>query len=126
MVLTTLLLIIVVVAIFWFMQKRGVKGITSISTQELDNLLANKQDRLFIDVREPHEFKGGHVPGMKNIPVGQISQRSSELPKDKEIVVMCHSGSRSMMAARTLKRLGYMKIVNVRGGMMSWKGKVAK
>lgn len=124
--LNVLWIIIVVAAILLFMQKRGAKGITSITTQELGTLIEDKQDRLFIDVREPHEFKGGHVPGMKNIPVGQISQRSKELPKDKEIIVMCHSGSRSMMAARTLKRLGYTKIVNVRGGMMGWKGKVAK
>ena len=124
--INTIWIVVVVVAILFVLQRRGTRGVTTITGQELETILADKQDRVFIDVREPHEFKSGHVPGMKNIPVGQIGNRSKELPKDREIVLMCHSGSRSMMAARTLKRLGFTKIVNVRGGMMGWKGKVAK
>ena len=117
--------ILIALAVIWLVyQKRPVKGIRSIPASELPEYLKNKGQRLFIDVREPHEFNSGHVEGMKNVPLGQIGQRINELSKDREIVLMCRSGNRSMMAARTLKKRGYDKLVNVQGGITSWKGKV--
>ena len=80
----------------------------------------------FIDVREPGEYKSGHVPGFRNVPLGQIKNRLDELPKEAEVVLMCRSGARSMMAAKLLKKNGYQKIVNVSGGISQWTGKQVK
>lgn len=120
-----LIVIVVLIVGFFVYQKWPVKGIRSISASELPDYLTDKT-RVLIDVREPHEYKGGHVQGMKNIPVGQISKRLGEIPKDKEVVLMCRSGTRSMMAARNLKKQGYDRIVNVKGGISAWGGKVVK
>ncbi len=78
------------------------------------------QEALFIlDVRQPDEFKGGHIAGAKLIPLNELGQRMQELPMDKDILCVCRSGSRSSAAMRQLTQSGY-KALNLRGGMMGW------
>jgi rhodanese-related sulfurtransferase len=73
-----------------------------------------------VDVRKPLEWKEGHIPDAVHIPLGILSTRLSELDADKEIVVVCRSGHRSMMASRLLQRAGYRNVYNLSGGMMLW------
>jgi len=75
----------------------------------------------FLDVRELHEFVQGHIPGAVTIPLGQLKDRLDELPRDKEIVVVCLSGARSMMGLEILRKAGYEKSTSLAGGMNSWK-----
>ncbi len=75
---------------------------------------------LYLDVRSTREFSSGKIKGFKNIPVNEIPGRLSEIPKNKEIVVICQSGSRSSSAARFLKKNDYENVLNVSGGMGSW------
>lgn len=78
------------------------------------------KDALFVlDVRQPEEFRTGAIKGAKLIPLGELSKRMKELPQDREILVVCRSGSRSAMAARQLANAGY-KTINLRGGMIAW------
>lgn len=91
------------------------KTIPSISTNELEKRLAEKPQ--IIDVRQPSEFKGGHIPGAKNVPLGKIADYT---PNGK-MYVICQSGMRSKKAAKFLMKQGH-DVVNVRGGMMSWSG----
>ncbi|QQE81087.1 rhodanese-like domain-containing protein [Alicyclobacillus sp. SO9] len=77
-----------------------------------------------IDVREPGEFAGGHIPGAKLIPLGQIMQRTKEIDTNKETVVVCRSGSRSAMACQFLQQSGFKNVHNLMGGMMSWDGDI--
>jgi len=100
------------------LRMRPAKGIKMISTEELKGIL-NDKDKVFIDVRTPSEYKTRHIRQFKNIPLGADF---SGIPKDKEIVVICQSGMRSARAAKQLKRLGYKKITNVKGGMNAWMG----
>ena len=68
-----------------------------------------------IDVREPHEYAAGHVDGALNIPPAQLMSGAPELrdvPKDANIIVYCHSGSRSNVARHILSDLGYTNTVN--------------
>ncbi len=118
-------IILAAIILFFLLRLRGGKGITSITAEQLKTLLEDKQNRKFIDVREPAEYKGGHVAGMKNIPLATVAKECANWDKNDEIIVMCRSGSRSMMAARTLKRQGFTKVINVRGGVMSWQGKLS-
>lgn len=76
-----------------------------------------------VDVRTPSEFRQGHIPAAKLIPLGQIGARLHEIPKDRPIVTICRSGHRSTVAAQQLMKAGY-SVQSLSGGMMAWRGKV--
>jgi len=109
-------IIIAVVVLFVAWRIMPTKGIKTISTLQLKTII-NDQDKVFIDVRTPREFKANNLKQFKNIPLGSDF---SKLPKDKEIVVICQSGMRSNQACKQLKKLGYQNITNVRGGMSAY------
>ncbi len=75
---------------------------------------------LMIDVRERQEWNTGHIPGAKHIPLGQLAQRAQELPKDRELLLICRSGNRSKVAAEMLQQAGFPQVHNVAGGMVVW------
>jgi rhodanese-related sulfurtransferase len=80
---------------------------------------ARRGQTLILDVRQPEEFRQARIPGARLLPLGELSRRIQELPKDREIVVVCRSGNRSGQAARQLSEAGY-KVANLRGGMIAW------
>ncbi len=72
-------------------------------------------DRIFIDVREPFEYKTGHVDGALNIPPAELMAGAEVLkavPKDTELVLYCRSGSRSNASMAILRQLGFTNLVN--------------
>jgi rhodanese-related sulfurtransferase len=73
-----------------------------------------------LDVREPIEIAVENIPGAVNIPLGELRKRLGELPRDKEIHVICRSGQRAYSALRILLQNGF-KTRNVSGGMLSHK-----
>ena len=93
--------------------------VESISTAELEKRL--KTNIKLLDVRTPSEYNRGYIKGALNIPLGRIDRYSQS--KEEKLYVICHSGVRSRLAAKKLKKKGY-DVVNVSGGMMSWKGDV--
>jgi rhodanese-related sulfurtransferase len=95
------------------------KGVRNITTTELKNEL-NEKNKQFVDVRTPGEYKGKHIKGFKNIPLHQLAEKVTDLSKDKEVVVICQSGMRSQKASKQLKKLGFSKVTNVKGGMSAW------
>jgi rhodanese-related sulfurtransferase len=95
------------------------KGVRNITASELKNELKDK-NKQFVDARTPGEFKGNHIKGFKNVPLHQLAQKANELSKDKEVVVICQSGMRSQKASKQLRKLGFTKVTNVRGGMSAW------
>lgn len=111
---TWLIVAIVVAFLVWRMMPA--KGVQSISAAQLKNILHDK-DKVFIDVRTPAEYKGRNIPQFKNIPLGSSF---NQLPKDKEIVVICQSGMRSSQACKQLKKQGFERVTNVRGGMSAY------
>jgi len=111
---TWLIVAIVVAFLVWRMMPA--KGVQSISAAQLKNILHDK-DKVFIDVRTPAEYKGRNIPQFKNIPLGSSF---NQLPKDKEIVVICQSGMRSSQACKQLKKQGFERVKNVRGGMSAY------
>ena len=117
----TLLNVVLIVLVVLFLAKRfmPVKGIQHISTEALKSEL-NKGDKQYIDVRTPAEFKGRSIKGFKNIPLYELKKRSNELSRDKEILVICQSGMRSSKASGMLKKQGFTKVTNIRGGMSTW------
>lgn len=72
-----------------------------------------------IDVREPEEYVGGHVPGARLIPLGRLPNRLATLPRDERVYLICRSGNRSLAAADYLARAG-VDAVSVMGGTAAW------
>ncbi|QYG95515.1 rhodanese-like domain-containing protein [Iamia sp. SCSIO 61187] len=72
-----------------------------------------------IDVREPHEYEEGHVPGAMLIPLGEVPDRVAEVPDDRTVYLVCAVGGRSMRAAEHLAAQG-RDVVNVAGGTKGW------
>ncbi|MCY0876996.1 MAG: rhodanese-like domain-containing protein [Firmicutes bacterium] len=86
--------------------------------------MQKNKDLQIIDVREPSEFSSGHIPGAKNIPLGQLSSRYKEIDPSKDTAVVCLSGGRSSRACEMLEGAGYKKVYNLMGGMSRWDGAV--
>ena len=93
--------------------------IPSLSAQEVDVRLKESKPPLLIDVRQPNEYKAGHIKQAKLIPLGQLGQRINELPQGRDIICVCRSGSRSGSAVRMLEKAGF-NAINLKGGMIGW------
>ncbi len=102
-------------------KEEALRNITTISVAEA-KVVFDKGGVIFLDVREPKEYKKGHIPGALNIPRGLLEFRiSKEIPdKNAFAVVYCRSGSRSALATYTLVRMGYKNVKNMDGGWMAW------
>ena len=73
-----------------------------------------------LDVREPWEFETARLPETTLIPMREIPARLSELPGDRDLVLMCHHGTRSAHAAQWLARNGFTRVHNLAGGIDAW------
>jgi molybdopterin/thiamine biosynthesis adenylyltransferase/rhodanese-related sulfurtransferase len=102
-----------------------VDGIPQISVEALKQKMDAGEKVFVLDVREPHEVPIANI-GAPLIPVGQIEQRTGEIPvaKDAEIVVHCRSGARSQKAAVALKNAGFTNVHNLTGGILAWADKI--
>ena len=81
---------------------------------------------VLLDVRTPEEYRGGHIPGRKNIPLQAIDRLHSVAEnKDTALYVYCQSGARSRQAAGMLKQMGYTNVNNI-GGIAAYAGKVER
>ncbi|HKQ85720.1 MAG TPA: molybdopterin-synthase adenylyltransferase MoeB [Candidatus Acidoferrales bacterium] len=100
-----------------------VTNIPEITPRELKARLDRGDDLYILDVREPHEYQicnlGGHL-----IPLGELSRRAAELDSSKEIVAHCRSGKRSADAVDFLRKAGFKKIWNLKGGILAWSDEV--
>jgi len=112
---------VMIIAIIAFILYRflPVRGVENLTVQELKEKLRDKNVQ-FIDVRTPGEYRLNHIRQFQNIPLFDLPNKSSKLDRDKEVVVICQSGMRSMRACKMLKKQGFSKIYNVRGGMNAW------
>lgn len=115
-------LILAFLLFYFIRQSMPVKGVKNIHAPELKTMLSD-QDKQFIDVRTPMEFQQFSVPAFKNIPLQGLPSQCEQLDKEKEVVLICRSGSRSMRAARILKNKGFIKLTNVAGGLNHWPGR---
>jgi sulfur-carrier protein adenylyltransferase/sulfurtransferase len=98
-------------------------AVPDITPRELKARLDRGDDLYVLDVREPHEYQicniGGHL-----IPLGDLPKRVSELDSSKEIVAHCRSGKRSAEAAEFLRKAGFRKLLNLKGGILAWADEV--
>ena len=94
----------------------------NLEPKEAYQLLQKEKDKIvLLDVRNPEEIKtDGKIPGSILIPLGTLAQNIDKLDKNKKIMVYCHSGMRSVSAARLLSSVGF-KVLNIKGGILNWK-----
>src|SRR5512134_1951806 len=95
-----------------------------MSQETLLQRQARNDAALFVlDVRTPEEFAAGHVPGAVNVPHDQLANRLAEVPRDKDVVVYCRSGRRSLIAADILATNGFKRVSHLEGDIIAWQEK---
>ncbi len=107
----------------WTMRQRLMTRL-GIDTLEPAALMASPDESppLLVDVREPGEYARGHIPGAYSLPLSQLARRSDELPRDRELVLLCQHGPRSAVAATLLRARGFEQLSVMEGGMKAWTG----
>ena len=99
--------------------------VRDVSVEELRRRLAEEPDGfVLLDVREDDEREFARITPSLHIPMDSLPTRRSELPTDREIVVYCHTGGRSMMVAGYLEAHGFGRVANLRGGIDAWSRRV--
>jgi hydroxyacylglutathione hydrolase len=91
--------------------------------KDLRDALARERGLLVLDVRQPGEWRDGHIRGALHVTGAELTRRLEELPGDRPIATICGSGYRSSVAASVLQRHGYREVVNVLGGMTAWEAR---
>lgn len=98
-------------------------GIPQLSARETHQMLVEytgERGPALIDVREVWEFQQGRAAGAVNIPLSELRIRSGEVPRDRDVLFICHTGQRSQVAARFLRQQGVPRVFNVAGGTEAW------
>ncbi|HUO57852.1 MAG TPA: rhodanese-like domain-containing protein [bacterium] len=95
----------------------------SLPPLQASEFLKRTPQALLIDVRNPDEYKTEHIAGSKLIPLPELESRLAEIPKDKPLLLYCHSGRRSLQALTLLKSRGYKDLRQVEGGITAWREK---
>lgn len=137
-----IILIIVVGAISFYVWQNGVSvsslisfGETVNATAELNNgiepsglavKIANDDDFILLDVRTMQEHQIDYIEGSVLIPLNFLEDRYTELSKEKEIIIYCRSGRRSVLASDFLNQKGFKKIRNLTGGINAWRAEQDK
>ncbi len=78
------------------------------------------QGAFILDVRQPEEWNQFHIPGATLIPLGDLSSRLTEVPKDQNVVVYCRTGVRSAQGRDILRQAGYTQVTSLEGGITAW------
>ena len=103
------------------------KKIESISIEKAKEWVADKKEAEFVllDVRQPEEYRTGHLPGAVFIPLPDLIDKVGELDPAKAVLAYCRSGNRSRAAAAFLLSQGFSKVYSMDGGIIAWNGHVA-
>ncbi len=124
---TNLLIILSIIVAFitysvvmYFYQRKIVKTLTE------EEFRAGYRKAQLIDIREPDEYKAGHILGARNIPLSQLRLRYKEIRQDQPVYMYCQNGLRTGRAAQFLKRKGYKDLNQLKGGFKFWSGKIKK
>ncbi len=97
----------------------GTSSVPGVDPGQAYARLSAQPQPFLLDVRQPEEYRDGHIPGATLIPLGSLPGKLNQLPRDREIICVCRSGNRSHSATRQLKAAG-LNAVNLQGGMLAW------
>ncbi len=107
--------------IIWVELQRLRNAGRNISALEATRL-QNSEDAVFVDVRDDKEYKRGHLPSSRHLPLSQLDKRSHELEKFRQrpLILVCETGARSQRASVQLRKKGFEKVYNLTGGVGAW------
>jgi len=105
----------------WVRPHGGQADVTSMDVEHASAWLKEHKDGLVLDVREPGEYAAGHVPGAISIPQAELALQMAAVPKDRDVLVVCEAGNRSLRASGFLRDAGYTRVVNLEGGTSAWR-----
>jgi rhodanese-related sulfurtransferase len=96
--------------------------ITQLAVRDLAAWRADpaREAPVLIDVREPWEYAHCHIDGSQPMPLQTVPARVGELPRERDLVLICHHGNRSQRAAQWLEQNGYARLFNLVGGVEAW------
>jgi rhodanese-related sulfurtransferase len=89
-----------------------------ISVQEANELL-NRGEAVLVDVREPHEWDAGRIPGARHVQLEHLASQADTIPRDKQVIFQCRLGVRSAMATKAFRASGY-DALSMAGGIQAW------
>ncbi len=92
-----------------------------VTATELQGMINSGEKFALVDVRSPEEYRAGHIPGARLVPLDKIQSGYFPLDKDQDIVLYCRSGHRSGIALSILTKRGYRNIRHLEGGILTWK-----
>ena len=99
--------------------KQLFSSVPAITVTECQDKKSDKPGPILVDVRSTEEYRNGHISGARSIPLDRLNSRLNKLSKNREIICICRSGSRSKRATKQLRANGYQAI-NLKGGMNAW------
>jgi rhodanese-related sulfurtransferase len=113
-ILISLAALYLIIKLFGYLGRLGIK---QLSPREFDQ----KKGLAILDIRTTKEYEAGHIPGAVHVPLSDIGDKVKKLKKDKELMVYCNNGSRSIWAIKRLMGMGYKNLYNLKGGYLAWK-----
>jgi rhodanese-related sulfurtransferase len=96
-------------------------GVPAVSVQQAAEMQGSDDvGALIVDVREPNEYTQLRARGAVLLPLGRLNGRAKDLPRDRELLMMCRTGGRSQNATQFLQAQGFSNVTNVSGGIVAW------
>lgn len=109
-------------AVIWFRsQPATASGSYPLELSVEDAAAKQEAGAFMLDVRQPEEWNEYHIPGSTLIPLGELASRLNELPRDREIVVVCRSGNRSAQGRDILLDADFTQVSSMAGGLTQWR-----
>ena len=96
------------------------RNYTGLKTAEAWELIKDNKNLVLIDVRSAADFRKNRIKGARNIPIEKMDEKKNTLPRDKDIVLYCQNGGRSVRAIRLLELAGYTRLYNMDEGLRGW------
>ena len=113
-VLLSLFGLFLLVRLFGYLSRLGIKQITARELGQMKGMTV-------LDIRTDKEYKQGHIPGAIHVELSEVGNKAKKLRKDKDLVVYCQNGNRSIWAIKRLMGMGFTSLYNLKGGYSAWK-----
>ena len=113
-VLLSLFGLFLLVRLFGYLSRLGIKQITARELGQMKGMTV-------LDTRTDKEYKQGHIPGAIHVELSEVGNKAKKLRKDKDLVVYCQNGNRSIWAIKRLMGMGFTSLYNLKGGYSAWK-----
>jgi len=113
-VLLSLFGLFLLMKLFGYLGRLGIRQVTPREMGQMKGMT-------ILDTRSDKEYKQGHIPGAIHIELSDVGSKAKKLRKDKEMLVYCQNGNRSIWAIKRLMGMGFTNLYNLKGGYGAWK-----